>query len=159
LDLFIVDMHSDMWLPSRDDPEMLEFAKKNQRIKFPDSSGGARQFKQGIENVDEQERAIADALQIKYEDVLFGNTFFKNLGGAKFEERSDTAGLETFWPWGIATGDFDNDGFEDVFIPSGMGFPFFYWPNALLMNNGNETFTDHSRAEEIEPPARGIYQK
>ncbi|MFL5244976.1 MAG: CRTAC1 family protein [Gemmataceae bacterium] len=159
LDLFMVDMHSDMWLPSRDDPQLLQFAKKNQRVKYPDSSGGAREFPQLVSNVDEQEKAVADLLQIKYEDVVFGNAFFKNLGKGKFEEISDRAGLETFWPWGITTGDFDNDGFEDVFIPSGMGYPFFYWPNALMMNNGNETFSDHSRAEDIEPPARGIYQK
>jgi hypothetical protein len=159
LDLFIVDMHSDMWLPSRDDPQLLQFAKKNQRVKYSDSSGGARQFPQMVTNVDEQEQAIAGLLQIKYKEVIFGNTFFKNLGGGKFEEISDRAGLETFWPWGILTGDFDNDGFEDVFIPSGMGYPFFYWPNALMMNNGNETFTDHARAEDIEPPARGIYQE
>jgi hypothetical protein len=158
LDLFIVDMHSDMWLPSRDDPEMLAFARKNQRVKFKDSSGGARQFAEKIENVDEQEKQIARMFDIKYDQVLFGNTFFKNLGGGKFKEMSDRAGLETFWPWGIATGDFDNDGFEDIFVPAGMGYPFFYWPNSLLMNNGDETFTDHARGEEIEPPARGEYQ-
>jgi hypothetical protein len=27
--------------------------------------------------------------------------------------------METWWPWGIAVGDFDNDGYEDVFLPSG----------------------------------------
>ena len=91
--------------------------------------------------------------------MVFGNTFFKNLGRGKFEEISDKAGLETFWPWGIATGDFDNDGYEDVFLPSGMGYPFFYWPNALMMNNGNGTFTDHARGEDIEPPRQGIYQQ
>ena len=52
--------------------------------------------------------------------------------------------METFWPWGIATGDFDNDGYEDVFLPSGMGYPFYYWPNALMMNNGDDTFTDRA---------------
>jgi hypothetical protein len=148
-----------MWLPSSDDPEMRAFAVKNQRVKFSDSSGGARQFKQKILDVDEQEKQIAAALKIRYDDVLFGNTLFKNLGGGKFEEVSGKAGMETFWPWGVATGDFDNDGFEDVFIPSGMGYPFFYWPNVLMMNNGNETFTDHAKGEGMEPPARGIYQE
>src|SRR5262249_40459197 len=59
--------------------------------------------------------------------------------------------------WGIATGDFDNDGFEDVFLPSGMGYPYFYWPNDLMMNNGDGTFTDRAAESGIEPPPRGIY--
>jgi hypothetical protein len=157
LDLYIVDMHSDMWLPSLDDPRMLAIAKESQHQKFPTVTGAAR--KQSVPNVAEQEKRINDAFHINHDEVLFGNAFFKNLGGGKFEEISDRAGLENFWPWGIATGDFDNDGFEDVFVPAGMGYPFFYWPNSLLMNNGNETFTDHAKAEEIEPPARGIYQE
>src|SRR5262249_55670830 len=64
---------------------------------------------------------------------------------------------ETFWSWGIATGDFDNDGFEDVYLPSGMGYPYFYWPSSLMMNNGDETFTDRAEAAGIEPPARGPF--
>ena len=39
LDLFIVDMHSDMWLPSGDDPEMAEIATKNQAVKYPTMAG------------------------------------------------------------------------------------------------------------------------
>src|SRR5262249_20775177 len=101
------------------------------------------------------EKQIADQFQIKYDEVIFGNTLFKNLGGGRFEEVSDKAGLETFWPWGIAVGDFDNDGFEDVFLPSGMGYPFPYWPNYLMMNKGDGTFANRARAEGIEPPARG----
>ena len=65
------------------------------------------------------------------------------------------AGVETWWPWGVATGDFDNDGYEDVFVASGMGYPYPYWPNYLLMNNGNETFTNRARECSIEPPAKG----
>jgi hypothetical protein len=159
LDLFLVDMHSDMWGPSRNDPGMLAFAKKNSGVKYPTVTGAARQFPKLIANVEQQEERLVEAFHIEPDTVVFGNTFFKNLGGGKFEERSDRAGLETFWPWGIATGDFDNDGFEDVFVPSGMGYPFFYWPNVLMMNNGNETFTDHARAEGIEPPPGGIYQE
>ena len=70
---------------------------------------------------------------------------------------SDAANMETWWPWGIATGDFDNDGYEDAFIPSGMGYPQPYWKNYLMMNNGNETFTERSQEEGIEPPVRGKY--
>src|SRR5207248_3689028 len=105
----------------------------------------------------ESEERYVDLFKIRYQDVLFGNTLFKRLPSGKFEEVSDKAGAETFWPWGVATGDFDNDGFEDVFLPSGMGYPYQYWPNALLMNNGNETFTDRAEAAGIEPPPGGPY--
>src|SRR5579883_64736 len=158
LDLFIVDMHSDMWLPSRDDPTIRAIAVKGRRTKYPSVTGAAYLYPKLVSNVAEQERKLNEMFDIHSDQVVFGNTFYKNKGDGKFEEMSDRAGLETFWPWGIATGDFDNDGFEDVFVPSGMGYPFFYWPNALMMNNGNETFTDHTRAEGIEPPPGGIYQ-
>jgi hypothetical protein len=31
------------------------------------------------------------------------------------------------------------------------------WPSALLMNNGNETFTDRARSAGIEPPPGGMF--
>ncbi|HMF12280.1 MAG TPA: CRTAC1 family protein, partial [Gemmataceae bacterium] len=151
LDLFIVDMHSDMWVTaSKTLPIILE-QKKYNYVNGP--------LPENDPKVLELEKLYADRFQIKYDQVRFGNTFFKNLGGGRFEEISDKAGLETFWPWGIATGDFDNDGHEDVFIPSGMGFPFVYWRNYLMMNNADETFTDRSRIFGIEPPAGGKYLK
>ena len=107
-------------------------------------------------NLSEEELA-QEIFRIQYDSVIFGNTFFKRLPSGKFEEISDKANLETFWPWGIATGDFDNDGYEDIFIPAGMGFPYSYWPNSLMMNNGDETFTDRADKEEIDPPPGGVY--
>jgi hypothetical protein len=38
-----------------------------------------------------------------------------------------------------------------------MGYPFFYWPNRLLMNNGDETFLEKSSQEGIEPPRQGTH--
>src|SRR3954454_11089114 len=38
-----------------------------------------------------------------------------------------------------------------------MGYPFPYWPNRLLLNNGDRTFRERSREEGVEPPADGIY--
>jgi enediyne biosynthesis protein E4 len=94
-----------------------------------------------------------------YDELLFGNALYRNLGHGKFAETAIAAGLETFWPWGIATGDYDNDGNEDVFITAGMGYPFYYWPNSLMMNNGNGTFRDRASVLGIEPPTGGIYQE
>ncbi len=42
---------------------------------------------------------------------------------------------------GGAVGDFDRDGFQDIFIPSGGGVP-----DRLFINNGNGTFTDQAAA-------------
>jgi hypothetical protein len=91
--------------------------------------------------------------------LLFGNALYHNLGQGRFTETAVAAGLETFWPWGVATGDFDNDGREDVFIPSGMGYPFYYWPNALMMNQGDGTFRDRATDLGVEPPPGGIYRE
>jgi hypothetical protein len=152
LDLLIVDMHSDMWLPPGIDPRtetLDDLKKKYLRVMGP--------FYDRAEKNKKSEERMVELFQVRYDDVVFGNTLFKNLGDGKFAEISDKAGMETFWPWGIAVGDFDNDGYEDVFLPSGMGFPYGYWPSALMMNNGNETFTDRAAALGIEPPPGGPY--
>src|SRR6185437_12878869 len=149
LDLYIVDMHSDMWVPSQFDLSQIDEKKKHRHMWYPDSE------EDNLEAI-AFEREIMKRIDIPSGEVLFGNTFHQNLGGGKFKEISDRANLETFWPWGIASGDFDNDGFEDVFITSGMGYPWAYWPNRLLMNKGDGTFDERSREEGIEPPAEGI---
>jgi hypothetical protein len=156
LDLFITDMHSDMWTPTNDNAEIANTIRNRfVNKKFRTVSGPMSQF--NPQEAFKIEAGYKAYLEIHHDEVLFGNTLFHNLGGGKFEEVSDRAGMETFWPWGIATGDFDNDGFEDVFLPSGMGYPFFYWPNALMMNNGDGTFTDRASTLGIEPPSAGQY--
>src|SRR5262249_43202526 len=152
LDLFVADMHSDMWLPPSFDPNGSSYDLKK---KYPRVAGPLASEQEDTDD----KRYFARANAIRYGEVVFGNTLFKALSGKKFEEVSDKAGAETFWPWGVATGDFDNDGFEDVFLPSGMGYPYFYWANVLLMNNGNETFTDRAKELGIEPPPGGEYKK
>ena len=58
-----------------------------------------------------------------------------NLGGGRFEEVSDRMGAENYWPWGVSVGDINADGWDDVFITSGMGFPFRYGINTMLLND------------------------
>jgi len=152
LDLLIADMHSDMWLPPWIDPRT--GTRENVKTKYSRYFGPYcdRELRFA-----EEEARVQQSLRFSYDDVVFGNTLFKRLPSGKFAEVSDQAKLETWWPWGIAIGDFDNDGYEDVYLPSGMGFPYGYWPSALMMNNGNETFTDRAAEFGIEPPPGGRY--
>lgn len=150
LDLLLVDMHSDMWIPG----PLADLRGIDERVKYKYVSGPYGE-KDG--RLSEKEIYYSSEYRIAYETVVFGNCLFRNLGNGEFEEVSDQRNLETFWPWGIAEGDFDNDGDVDVFMPSGMGYPFEYWKNYLMMNDGNGTFEDQSQAAGIEPPARGIY--
>jgi hypothetical protein len=153
LDLFITDMHSDMWI-APDGQDRFALAPGDAKKKFSKIVGPRWESDQ---KAVELEKRLIDGLGISYEDVVFGNTLFQNLGNGRFAEVSEQANMETFWPWGIATGDFNNDGREDVFLPSGMGYPYFYWPNALMMNNGDGTFSDRAKEAGIEPPPGGIF--
>jgi enediyne biosynthesis protein E4 len=152
LDLYVVDMHSDMWMGTDWDHKSLGMALQAEKKKFSSRYGP---FEAHDPVQIEQDKEFERRVGYRGEDVLYGNTFFRNEGGGKFTEVSDQVGLETFWPWGIATGDFDNDGWEDVFLPSGMGYPYYYWPNPLLMNQGGGTFANRAEELGIEPPPRG----
>jgi hypothetical protein len=152
LDLYIVDMHSDMWMGIDWDHKSLSMALEGQKKKYATRYGPL--WTQDPVQV-EQDEELQQRMGYRNADVVFGNVFYRNEGGGKFTEVSDQAGLETFWPWGIATGDLDNDGWEDVFLPSGMGYPYYYWPNQLLMNQADGTFRERAAEMGIEPPPRG----
>jgi enediyne biosynthesis protein E4 len=154
LDLYVVDMHSDMWMGADYDHISLELAQRDETKKFATRFGPF--WREDPAQV-EEEKEMEQRIGYRRREVIFGNTFFRNEGGGKFTEVSDRAGLERFWPWGIATGDFDNDGYEDVFIPSGMGHPYYYWGNYLLINQGDGTFRNRATRMGIEPPRRGKY--
>ena len=149
LDLLIVDMHSDMWMtPSYDLAKVPEDKKLSGPMTLvPDAELASLVA----------EFTAQSGLAPK--DFLFGNALYHALGGGRFEEVSDRAGVETLWPWGIAAGDFDGDGFEDLFLPSGMGYPYAYLRSPLLMNDGHGRFTDRTADAGLDPMPGGRYAK
>ena len=63
---------------------------------------------------------------------------FKNNRDGTFTDVTDQAGLRrSGWGQGVCVGDYDNDGFDDLFVT-------YYGKNVLYHNNGNGTFTDVS---------------
>jgi enediyne biosynthesis protein E4 len=125
MDLFITDMHSDM---SEDVGPEREKLKSLMRWP-PDYLRGT--------------------------NFVFGNAFYRNLGGGRFEEISDRVGAENYWPWGLSVGDLNADGWDDAFITSGMGFPFRYGINTLLLNNRGRKFLDAEFLLGVEPRRGG----
>jgi len=147
LDLYVVDMHSDMWVPTDYDFSKIEEERKYDKFFGPLTEDPNFQAWQEV--------LFAQKTNIQYDKIFFGSALYRNTGPGKFEEVSASARAETFLPWGIGNGDFDNDGHVDVFLASGMGFPWQYWRCPLLMNNGDGTFTDRSRELGVDPPPGG----
>ncbi|MCY7376789.1 MAG: CRTAC1 family protein [Pyrinomonadaceae bacterium] len=64
------------------------------------------------------------------------NRLYRNKGDGTFEDVTAKAGLtRTNWGQAVTVGDYNNDGFDDLFISC-------FGKNALYKNNGNGTFTD-----------------
>src|SRR5439155_10583352 len=65
------------------------------------------------------------------------NALYRNLGNGKFEEVAAKTGVDrvAFYGMGVSAADYDNDGFQDLYV---TGFP----GSALFHNNRNGTFTD-----------------
>ena len=82
---------------------------------------------------------------------VLGNAFFRNDGKAGFSEISDQIGAETYWPWGLSTGDLNADGWEDVFVTGSMNYPFRYAVNSVLLNNRSREFLDSEFILGVEP--------
>ncbi|NNL82486.1 MAG: T9SS type A sorting domain-containing protein [Winogradskyella sp.] len=75
-----------------------------------------------------------------------GNRLFRNDGNLNFTDITVAAGLPTsnLMTYGASWGDYNNDGFLDVFISNRDATVNTSNPNYLFKNNGNGTFTDVS---------------
>jgi hypothetical protein len=69
-------------------------------------------------------------------DSQYWNRLYHQKSDGSFEDVTGKAGLHgTGYGFGVAVGDYDNDGFEDLYVTA-------YGGNKLYRNNGNGTFTD-----------------
>jgi hypothetical protein len=78
----------------------------------------------------------ADIHTLKKDSPRYWNRLFRNDGNGIFTDVTEQAGLKgTGFDVGVAIGDYDNDGYEDIFVAG-------VHRNTLYHNNGDGTFTD-----------------
>jgi hypothetical protein len=69
----------------------------------------------------------------------FWNRLYRQTSAGRFEDVTARAGVsgaaQNLYGMGVATGDYDNDGFEDLYVTS-------FGRNTLYRNQGNGTFSD-----------------
>jgi hypothetical protein len=72
---------------------------------------------------------------------------YRNLGGARFEDVTVAAGLHEQFGWGqgACAGDYDNDGFPDLFVT-------YYGHNRLFHNTGRGRFEDVTESAGLADP-------
>ncbi len=78
------------------------------------------------------------------------NRLYKNNRDGTFTDVTDKAGLRAVgWANGVCVGDYDNDGFDDLFCT-------YFGQNRLYHNNGDGTFTDVTKQAGLweDSPAR-----
>ncbi len=76
--------------------------------------------------------------ELQRTDAKYHNCLLRNKGNGVFEDVTEKAGLSGVgdsYDFGVAAGDYDNDGNEDLFLCSAGR-------NTLYHNNGDGTFTD-----------------
>jgi hypothetical protein len=72
------------------------------------------------------------------------NALYRNDGNWKFTDVTKESGLgDAGHGLGVAVGDYDNDGYLDVYLNN-------YGPNVLFRNNGDGTFTDVTKKTGVE---------
>jgi hypothetical protein len=135
LDLFVTSMHPDMWV----DIAPGDWTAEGRKADSSTVAGGM--IPEGKDR------------------FIFGNELFANRGGGRFEEISDSVGVETYWPWGPSVDDLNADGWDDMFIAAGMNFPYRYGINSVLLNEGGHGFLPSEFVVGVEPRPNGATQQ
>jgi hypothetical protein len=136
MDLYITDMHSDM--SSRHTKLAQNFDLQYEKAKSDQFCG-----------VEWKDSILKS--RTNFDHTMFGNAFFRNEGHGVFREISDELGVETYWPWGVSVGDLNADGYDDIFVTAGMGYPWRYAINSVLLNDGGRRFFDAEFLLGVEP--------
>jgi hypothetical protein len=88
----------------------------------------------------------ADIKTLRKTSAKYSNRLFENDGHGHFTDVTEKAGLAgTGYDVGVAIGDYDNDGYEDIFVAG-------VYRNTLYHNNGNGTFTDVTTKAGLNKP-------
>lgn len=88
----------------------------------------------------------ADINTLQKDSPKYWNHLFHNNGDGTFTDVTEKAGLKgTGFDVGIAIGDYDNDGYDDIFVAG-------VYRNTLYHNNGDGTFTDVTEKAGLAQP-------
>jgi len=88
----------------------------------------------------------ADINSLRKSSPKYSNRLFENDGKGHFTDVTEKAGLAgTGYDIGVAVGDYDNDGYEDIFVAG-------VHKNALYHNNGDGTFTEVTERAGLNKP-------
>ena len=133
MDIYITDMHTDMW----DKTPFKQYVPELEKAKLAEAKRMGKQY------------LATDG------NHVWGNAFFQNNGDGTFAEVSDQLNVENYWPWGLSVGDLNADGFEDLFVTASMNFGFRYAVNSVLLNNQGQGFLDSEFIVGVEPRRNG----
>ena len=115
----------------------LKNSVSSQRYTFETMAGGVALFdynNDGLLDIFFTNGAAIPSLEKS--DATYSNRLFRNNGDGTFTDVTEKAGLQGIgYSMGVAAGDYDNDGFVDLYV-TGVN------RNQLFHNNGDGTFTD-----------------
>jgi hypothetical protein len=82
---------------------------------------------------------------LRKDSPQYWNRLFHNNGDGTFTDVTEKAGIKgTGYDVGVAVGDYDNDGYDDIFVAG-------VYRNSLYHNNGDGTFTDVTEKAGLAP--------